>query len=252
MSITALIVDDEAPARTALRLSLRGHPDWQVAAECADVASAERALDLQPIDVVFLDIQMPRASGLTLARRLTGLAQPPLVIFVTAYDTHAIEAFELHALDYVLKPFDDARLAAALARATQMLTLRQRATYAESLRRYAAAEPAYWEQVAVRSVGMIETIALADVNWIEGAGNYVQLHLAGRCVLHRVPMQRLEQHLDPAQFLRVHRSAIVRIDQAQRLLTADDRQAQLALRCGDQVAVSERHIAQVRACLGVR
>jgi DNA-binding LytR/AlgR family response regulator len=249
--ITALIVDDEAPARTALRLALRAHPDWQVAAECADVASAERALAQHAVDVVFLDIQMPRASGLALARGLAGQPQPPLVIFVTAYEAHAIEAFELHALDYVLKPFDDARLASALARAAQMLTLRQRATYAESLRRYAAPEPAYWTQVAVRSVGMIETVALAEVNWIEGAGNYVQLHLAGRSVLHRVPMQRLEQHLDPAQFLRVHRCAIVRIDQAQRLLTAADRQPQLALRCGDSVPVSERRIAQVRACLGV-
>ncbi|RZJ09077.1 MAG: response regulator transcription factor [Rubrivivax sp.] len=248
----ALIVDDEAPARMALRLALKVHARWQVAAECADVDSALRALRALAVDVVFLDIQMPRASGLSLARAVGEMAAPPLVVFVTAHDGHAIEAFELHALDYVLKPFDDVRLSAALDRAAAMLSLRQRATYADALRRYADPTSACWTQVCVRSVGVIETIALASVNWIEGAGNYVQLHLADRCVLHRVPMQRLEQHLDPAQFQRVHRGAIVRVDQIARLSFADDGQRRLHLHCGAVAPVSERYLPQVRAWLQER
>lgn len=254
--IRALIVDDEEPGRANLRYALQDHTDWDIVAECASVAAAREALAQHAVDVVFLDIQMPRETGLMLARELATFNLPPLVIFVTAYNAHAIEAFELHALDYLLKPFDDQRLALALERAAAMLKLRQHASYARALNQYVqtedAANPAfadksvYWQQISVRSIGRIECIQLADVLWIEAAGNYIQLHLPDRHVLHRTALSRLEKHLDPARFLRVHRSAIVRDDQLTRLEVLGDGVYQLLVCNGDKIAVSERYVAEIR------
>ncbi|MFZ6767992.1 LytR/AlgR family response regulator transcription factor [Undibacterium sp. Di26W] len=270
-SIRALIVDDEEPGRINLRFALHDHPDWQIVAECASVAAAREVLEQQAVDVIFLDIQMPRETGLALARSLslTTATTPPLIIFVTAFNAHAIEAFELHALDYLLKPFDDQRLAQALERAAAMLKLRQQASYAQALGNYVKAEdeakkatPAYWQQISVRSIGRIECIQLEDVLWIEAAGNYMQLHLEQsqnqgpsqnpsqnqiqRQVLHRVSLSQLEKHLDPARFMRVHRSAIVRCDQLIQLDVLGDGVYQLVLTNRDKVAVSERYVAEVR------
>ncbi|MFZ6757633.1 LytR/AlgR family response regulator transcription factor [Undibacterium sp. Ji50W] len=272
-SIRALIVDDEEPGRINLRFALQDHPDWQIVAECASVATAREVLEQQAVDVIFLDIQMPRETGLALARSLslslTTATTPPLIIFVTAFNAHAIEAFELHALDYLLKPFDDQRLTQALERAAAMLKLRQQASYAQALGNYVKAEdeaknatPAYWQQISVRSIGRIECIQLDDVLWIEAAGNYMQLHLEQsqiqnqsqnpsqhqiqRQVLHRVSLSQLEKHLDPARFMRVHRSAIVRCDQLTQLDVLGDGVYQLVLTNRDKVAVSERYVAEVR------
>ena len=140
MKIRALIVDDEEPGRINLRYGLAAHANWQLVAECASAAAARAVLDEQEVDVIFLDIQMPQETGLALARELAQREEPPLVIFATAYNEHAIEAFEVHALDYLLKPFDDQRLAQALERAAAMLEQRQRAAYARALRAFA--EPA--------------------------------------------------------------------------------------------------------------
>lgn len=253
-TLRALIVDDEEPGRVNLSLALADHPRWQLAGACASVAAAHALLAAGDIDVVFLDIQMPGESGLALARSLAAQAEPPLVIFVTAHNSHALEAFEVHALDYLLKPVNDARLTQALARAESLLALRQRRAYGSALRAYVQEAPdqEWWEQLSVRSVGRIERVLLADVHWIEACGNYVQLHLAARTILHRVPVSRLVANLDPASFVRVHRGAIVRIDQAAELGIVGDGVYRLRLRSGAEVAVSERYVAQLRACMGVR
>lgn len=251
--IRALIVDDEEPGRINLRYALAEHPQWLVAGECAGTVAARAALAENDIDVVFLDIQMPNESGLVLARELAQLQEPPLIVFVTAYNVYAVEAFDVHALDYLLKPFDDQRFAQAVERAQAMLAQRQRANYGAALRAYAQAQaPAsqYWRQLSVRSVGRIEFVQLEDVLWMEAAGNYVELRMAGRRVLHRVTLSRLEQHLDPARYLRVHRSAIVPVAQVARLEASGDGSWQAVLRCGDIVPVSERHLAAVKARLG--
>ncbi|NHZ83429.1 response regulator [Massilia sp. CCM 8695] len=259
MTVRALIVDDEEPGRVNLRYALADHPRWQVAGECSSVAAAQACIAAQEIDVVFLDIQMPGDSGLVLARALAGLAKAPLVIFVTAHNAFALEAFEVHALDYLLKPVHDARLATALARAEAMLELRQRPAYGAALRAWvdASGEPPgppgrYWQQVSVRSVGRIECIQLADVDWIETCGNYVSLHLAARSVMHRLPLSRLLGHLDPACFLRVHRGAVVRIGQAANLEVVGDGAWRLTLRSGAHVAVSERYVDALRASMRER
>jgi two-component system LytT family response regulator len=263
--ISALIVDDEEPGRINLRYALAQHSTWKIAAECANVAHARQALAHEAIDVVFLDIQMPGESGLKLAQELCAYDEPPLVIFVTAYHAHAIEAFELHALDYLLKPFDDQRLKLALERAELMLELQQRAPYGRALRHYLeskqqmeagnssgtpANKPSFWQQLTVRSVGKVEWIRLEDVAWISAAGNYVELHSGGRTILHRLPLSKLEEHLDPQTFLRVHRSAIVRVDQIAALAVLGDGNYTLRLRCGDELAVSERYVQELRARCG--
>ena len=247
MMIRALIVDDEEPARVNLRCALADHPRWQVVDECASVACANSVLAETDIDVVFLDIQMPAESGLMLARSLAASANPPLVIFVTAHNVFAVDAFDVHALDYLLKPLNDERLAGALARAALMLEQRQRAGYGQALRAYVADAGQFLQQLSVKSVGRIECVQLADVRWIEASGNYVMLYQAGRSIMHRTPLGALARRLDPACFMQVHRGAIVRLDQMRSLDAIGDGTFSLQLLCGDAVGVSERHAGQVRA-----
>jgi two-component system LytT family response regulator len=242
------IVDDEEPGRTNLRLAMEAHPAWQLAFEADSAARARDALASNRIDLLFLDIQMPRESGLLLARELGRMAEPPLVVFVTAHSVHAIEAFEVHALDYLLKPLDDARLAHAVERAALLLAGRQRGAYGKALRAYAEG-PAYLERISVRSVGRIDQVRVADIRWIEAQGNYVALHTAAGSPLHRVALSRLEAHLDPGQFVRVHRGFIVRRGEAVGLSVVGDGSYLLRLRCGVVVPVSERYVGPVRQML---
>ena len=253
MPIRYLIVDDEAPGRANLRLALQAHPDWILAAECESAAAARAALSRHEADVIFLDVQMPVESGLLLARDVSRLREPPLIVFVTAYSEHAIDAFEVHALDYLLKPVGDARLAQAVERAGAMLRQRQREAYGAAVRDYVDADAGrqarYLEHVNVRSVGRIEQVRVEDILWVESAGNYVELHLAARTVLHRITLNRLETMLDPVAFLRVHRGAIVRRDQIASLATTGDGTYRLSLRCGGAVAVSERYLGALKAAM---
>lgn len=273
--IPVLIVDDEPLARTNLRHALAAHPRFRVVAECSSASEARTYLRADPertetsagpwveqseaaVAVVFLDIRMPAENGLVLARELVARTEPPIIVFVTAHGDFAIEAFEIHALDYLLKPVDDARLALTLARIEEMLQLRQRGAYATAVRDYltdagdpsSGPPPRYLTRVSVRSVGRIESIALDDVRWFGASGNYVELHLAKRVVLHRLTIGALERRLDPAVFLRVHRSTIVRRSDVGVLRVTGDGTYLLLLRSGTQVPVSERYVDAVRAAMG--
>jgi two-component system LytT family response regulator len=244
------IVDDEAPGRTNLRLALAAHPRWQLAYECASAAAARTALAQAQVDVLFLDIQMPGESGIALARSLCELESAPLIVFVTAHDHYAVSAFDLHALDYLVKPWHGKRLAEALSRAEHMLELRQHSLHRQALRECLDEHPpSYLAVLNVRSVGKLERIDLSDVNWIGAAGNYVELHTAGRTVLHRIPIGSIAERLDPAQFLRVHRTAIVRREQCAALKSVGDGRYSLQLRCGSAVPVSERHLPALRQAM---
>lgn len=250
MPVTYLIVDDEAPGRINLRLAMDAHPGWTLAAECASASAARAALAAAPVDVIFLDIRMPGEDGLALARELARLREPPLVIFVTAFNAHAVDAFDVHALDYLLKPLSDARLAQAVERAEALLRHGQRASYGNALRSYAEPAAATWlDRISVRSVGRVEQVRVDDILWVESAGNYVNLCLAARQVLHRFPLSRLETLLDPGVFVRVHRGTIVRHGQIGTLATVGDGSYRLTLRCGAQVAVSERYVGALRALM---
>lgn len=245
-----LIVDDEEPGRVNLRYMLASHRNCVIVAECDGAASARDVLAGADIDLVFLDVQMPRETGLSLARALSVRAEPPMIVFVTAHSTHAIEAFEVHALDYLLKPVDDTRLAQAVERALAMLAQRQRPAFGEALRGYVEAHASpYLDNISVRSIGRIDQVRSARILWIESAGNYVQLHTAARSLLHRVALSRLERHLDPFDFLRVHRGAIVRRTQMASLAVAGDGSYLLGLHCGAKVPVSERYVQSVRAAM---
>ncbi|QCP14676.1 response regulator transcription factor [Pseudoduganella umbonata] len=250
MPIRYLIVDDEEPGRINLRLALADHGGWELADECDGTAAARASLARHDIDVVFLDVQMPGETGLVLARELARLREPPLIVFVTAYSAHAVDAFEVHALDYLLKPLDDARLAQAVERAAAMLRQRQREAYGAALRDYARADASpYPERIGVRSVGRIEQVVVDEILWMEAAGNYVELHLPARTVLHRITLNRLEALLDPARFLRVHRGAIVRRDQIASLATGGEGSHRLSLRCGGAVPVSGSYLAALKAAM---
>lgn len=250
MAIRYLIVDDEMPGRTNLRLAMAAHPGWLLVAECGGVAAARTALAGNEVDLVFLDIQMPGQSGLALARELSRLREPPLIVFVTAYSEHAIEAFEVHALDYLLKPLDDGRLAQAVERAGSMLRQRQREAYGVALRGYVDADRArQLDTISVRSVGRIEQVKVSDILRIEAAGNYVELRLAGRTVLHRTTLGRLESLLAPGEFVRVHRGTLVRREQVAGMETRGDGTYWLSLRNGELVAVSERYAGTLKAIL---
>jgi two-component system LytT family response regulator len=250
MAVRYMIVDDEAPGRVNLRLALAAHPGWALIGECDSTAAARAMLARHEIDVIFLDIQMPAEPGLVLARELSRLPEPPLIIFVTAYSVHAIDAFELHALDYLLKPLDDARLAQAAERAEAMLRHRQREAYGAALRSYVQGDDAQHAlHINVRSVGRIEQIVASDILWLASAGNYVELHLASRTVLHRITLGHLETLLKPGEYLRVHRGAIVRRDQIASLATTGDGSYRLTLRCGDELAVSERYVSLLKSSM---
>ncbi len=209
-----------------------------------------------PPDLVLLDIQMPRQHGLSFAAELAAMAQPPLVVFVTAHDEHALAAFEVHALDYLLKPVDDERLAHALAHAEGLLKQRQQALQAEGLSAFVrerAAEaqhagPPELKQVVVRSVGALERVAVEDLTRLCAAGNYVELYLRdGRRLLHRATLSALESRLPAGEFLRVHRSVLVRPGQITGVSVEGDGVYNAQLLDGSSLPVSERHIAQVRA-----
>lgn len=191
-----LIVDDEPLARRNLERALDDHPDWEVAASCQSGEEARAWLETgHKVQLVLFDIRMPGEGGLALARYLCGLANQPLIAFVTAYDEYAIDAFELFALDYLQKPFSDEQLTQLLGRAKAMSELRVRAN-GDLLRalvgdlsaRETAASPPLLKYFTVRSIGSVERIALEDVLSIRGAGNYVELRLRDRIVLHRASL----------------------------------------------------------------
>jgi two-component system, LytTR family, response regulator len=250
----ALLVDDEALARSNLRQAIIEVPGWQVVGDCESAESARRLLATTPADVVFLDIQMPQESGLMLARSLLDAESPPVIVFVTAYDQYAVEAFDVHALDYLLKPFDDSRLAQTLERASALVELRQQSVWRDAVGDAVSSieadrqqgKPAPLTRVCVRSVGRIESVHLDSVHWIASAGNYVELHLEARAVLHRAALSQMERHLDTGTFLRVHRTAIVRRSSINSLHVTGDGTYRLVTTNGDSVPVSERYVAKVR------
>lgn len=212
--IRALIVDDEPLAREGIRLYLADEPDVDVVGEAEagdDAVTAIRSIDP---DLVFLDIQMPGRDGFGVLEAV-GPQQMPPVIFVTAYDRFALRAFDAHAVDYLLKPFDAERFQRALDRARDQIRSERRTALNERLAALLAevgTRPEFTERFAVRSGGKIFFVRVDDIDWIEAQGNYARLHAGERGHLVRETMAGLEARLDPARFVRIHRSTIVRID----------------------------------------
>jgi len=207
--IRTLVVDDEPVARARVLSLLSDESDIEVIGECESGPQAISAIERTSPDLVFLDIQMPQMDGVALARTL-GEAMPA-VVFVTAYDEYALRAFEVHALDYVLKPFSAERFKSAVMHARQHLSRRKTAGTREAV----AAERR--DRLVIKSSGRIYFVRTHDIDWCEAAGNYVRLHVGPQTHLVRGTMGYIEAQLDPTQFVRVHRSTIVNADRIQEL-----------------------------------
>lgn len=241
--IRTVIVDDEPAARRGLRLLLERDPEIELVGEAADGAAAAQLIRRVQPELLFLDVQMPGGDGFeTLAR--VGVAAAPVVVFVTAHDAHALRAFEVNAIDFLLKPYDDARFEAALARGKA--AVRQRSSAATDARleqllhyldeRARAVEPR--ERIAVKTSGEIVFLHADEVDWIEADGDYVRFHVGTRSYLMRETMAELEARIDPRRFVRIHRSTIINLDRVHKLSPTFTGEYAVVLRDGTKLRVS--------------
>jgi len=217
--IRTVVVDDEDLSRDRMQSLLEQQPDVEIVAVCSDGPSALEAIDrLQP-DLVFLDVQMPGMDGFEVVENLDA-SHMPAVVFVTAYDGHAIRAFEIHALDFLLKPYDQTRFEKALSRArAQLRSNHQPAMDSRlvSLLEELREERKYPERLIVKSSGRVFFVRSEEIDWVEASGNYVKIHTGSDAHLLRESMKNMEAKLDPKTFVRIHRSAIVNIDRIKEL-----------------------------------
>jgi len=195
---------------------------------------------------------MPGLSGLEVCQLLQDLEHPPIVVFVTAFDAHAIEAFELCALDYLLKPFDDERFSKTIERLVEQLSDQtSQKMQVNQLEKITQNKDESLSTLIVRSVGKIQLIKVEDINWLSTAGNYIELHLESQTILHRVSLSYLEKHLPQNEFCRVHRTAMVRTSQISEFLTLAEAQYAVVLKNGDNVNVSQSYKHKLLEQLGI-
>jgi two-component system LytT family response regulator len=237
----ALIVDDEPLARRGVILRLRRFKDVEVIGECGDGASAvEKVMNLSP-DVVFLDVQMPGMDGFDVLRALPR-EKLPAIIFLTAHEQHALRAFEFHALDYLLKPLHDERFAAAINRARKLMDSTLKASMVERVWQMLGQKPEkYVARFTVQTGTRIQIVLADDIEWIGAAGDYVELHVSGRCYLFRETMASLEQRLDPAKFIRIHRSRIIQAANIVELQSIDNREFTVKVSDGSEHRASRTY-----------
>jgi two-component system LytT family response regulator len=247
-----LIADDEPLARQRLRTLLDGEPDIDVIAECSNGEEAVRAVRQQNPDLVFLDVQMPVRDGFGVLEALTP-SPLPAVIFVTAHDRYALKAFEVHALDYLLKPFDRERFGKALDRARARL--RQNSGHDVDRRLLALladvrpVRPAV-ERLIVKSGGKVSFVRTDEIDWIEAAGNYLRLHVGNDVHLLRETMSSLEARLDPRVFVRIHRSTMVNIERIRELQPSFHGDYVVSLRDGTELTLSRGCREKLQGVLG--
>lgn len=235
--IRTVIVDDEPLARRGIRAQLKCEKDIEIISECRNGLEAVKALESQAPDLVFLDVQMPELDGFDVVDAI-GVDRMPAVIFVTAYDRYALRAFDVHALDYLLKPFDDERFATAVQRARRQIkqkNLDDLSRRLQGLLDDLQTGRKYVERLVVKSAGRIFFLSVGEIDWIEAADNYVRLHTGRESHLLRETMNSLEKKLDPDQFLRVHRSRIVNARKIKELQPLFRGEYDIMLRDGTRV-----------------
>ena len=247
--IRALVADDEPVARARVVSLLRGETDIEVVRECATGEEARAAIEQGDLDLLFLDIQMPEVTGIDLARTIQANGMPA-VVFVTAFDQYALRAFEVHALDYLLKPFSSDRFRAALGHAREHLAKRRTAPTATDATPRQAGEQARRNRLMVKSGGRIHFVRTADIDWCEAAGNYVRMHVAQQEYLVRDTMAHLESQLDTQQFMRIHRSTIVNVDRIQEMQSSFNGEYVVLLRNGTRLTLSRGYRDAIQARLG--
>ena len=237
MTLRILIVDDETVARRRIRRLLAAEADVAVVGECADGASALSAIAKSKPDIAFLDVQMPELDGFGVVRSLT-TAELPAIVFVTAYDRYALRAFDVQAIDYLLKPFTRERFRTALARARERLHGRSNDERVTRLLEHLRASRHYPTRVAVRTADRFVVVDWSDVDWVEAADNYVRLHVGRREHLVRETLASIERLLDPDRFARIHRSAIVQLDRIVELHPATHGDVDVILRDGARLTLT--------------
>jgi len=224
---TAFFAEDEPLARDVLRDAIYAHPALRLVGEAADGASALVQITRLKPEVVFMDIQMPEMTGLEVLRRLDYL---PRIVFTTAYDQYAVTAFELNAVDYLLKPFTQARFTAAVARLLEG-PVQERETLGQALAQ-AGAAPARLERILVRDRGRIFPLAADEIEYMKADSKYTVIAARGQSFLVRIGISELEAQLDPARFVRIHRSALVNLDFVESMRADDQSQLQIHMRDG--------------------
>jgi two-component system, LytTR family, response regulator len=241
--IRTLIVDDEPLARDRVKRFLRDEEDVTIVGECGNGVEAIEAITNEKPDLVFLDIQMPEKTGFEVIKALNA-KKLPTIIFVTAYDQYALQAFEVHALDYLLKPFNRERIKRALARAREHIDHRRLGNLDERLNSLIAdiqGSKKYLDRLVVKAVGRVFFLKTDEIDWIEAAGNYVKLHIGRESHMIRETMNGIEAKLDPAKFLRIHRSTVVNIDRIKELQPMFSGDYAVILRNGTELALSRNY-----------
>lgn len=243
--IRTLIVDDEPLARRHVETLLRAHPDFQVVGEAAHGASAVAQIESARPDVVFLDVQMPEMTGFDVVEAI-GVEAMPLTVFVTAHDAFAVRAFEVQAIDYLLKPFGDDRFAQVLERVRSQVAAEP--GRAGALTSLLAAVPRTPRLVA-RGRGLARVISLEDIHWIGAAGNYAEVHTAGRAFLIDESIASLAARLPAGDFARIHRAVIVRLAAIAEVRSGSHGDGAVRLTSGVELRISRRHREAVQAYL---
>lgn len=250
--IRVLVVDDEAPARLRLIDLLRQDAQVRAVMEAGDGETAVRMILRERPDLVLLDVQMPELSGMEVVDKI-GAERMPLTVFVTAYDQHAIRAFEANALDYLLKPFSDERLEAMLTRVKTRLDELHLREFGKNVAQVMVTSQAlrrYWDRLAVKSEGITRFVRIKDIDWIEAAGVYVNLHVSGKEILHRASLSELGNNLDPVQFVRIHRSAVVNIECIVQMEQLSHGEFEVLLKGGSRLRVSRTYRTLLEQRLG--
>lgn len=236
--INTLIADDEKLARSNLAILLRRDPDIEIVSECGSGAEALSQIRSKRPDLVFLDVQMPECDGFDVLELLGG-EQPPALVFVTAYDQYALRAFEAGALDYLLKPFSNARFDKALDRAKERVRLGK-----DRSRKV--------DRFVIKNAGEVLFLRISEIDWIEAADYYACLHVGPRTHLIRRSMSDLDRDLDQTAFCRIHRSTIVNLDRIRGLKLSEDGEYGVQLDSGNTLRLSRRYRRQLQARLGLK
>jgi two-component system LytT family response regulator len=242
-----IIIDDEPLARSVVKEYLQKHPDLELMAECGDGFEGVKAIQQYQPDLIFLDIQMPKINGFEM---LELVDQPPAVIFATAFDEYAIKAFEAHAIDYLLKPFNQDRFDKAIGKwAEKKATTVEKST--QDLLETASQSPSQSNRIVVKNGSKIKIIPVHDVQYLEAADDYVKVHTQEGYFLKNKTMNHFEQVLDEQQFVRSHRSYIVNVQQITRIDPYEKDNHVAVLRSGVKVPVSRSGYGKLKAVLGL-
>jgi two-component system LytT family response regulator len=249
MTYRVIIADDEMLARKRLRMMLESKPEYAIVAECGDGPETVEAIVQHEPDLLFLDIKMPALDGFDVLEAVDAARIPPAIVFVTAFDTYAVKAFDVSATDYLLKPFNAGRLDQALARVAERLKPTGLEPHLRTFLETLKSERAYPDRFLVRASNHLYFVREPDIEWVDAADNYVRLHAGGRAHFVRDTMKAFVAKLHPDRFIRVHRSVIVNINHVQKLEPHGHGEYVLTMRDGSRVTSSRAHSERLHALL---